>query len=589
MYNKFMSKRFLTFLLSFLTFLTIFGFTQPHSTKAACAQINPANGSCGLPGGVGTSCSTIPSSPNPFMCCTPATAATECLSVAPPPGSITGETGTTTMCNILKALDFNRIIGLPSTAQALFTKDKSWYDQTLCQFNTKVFDHNNPSEIFGERYTAAQVNWITNSLTIFLINTVSSIASFGFVSSETSPFAGWYPQHQVSFVSWLSNGLKKFDIATPVAAQGYGFETLSTGIQTYWTASRNTAYLIMVVLLVAAGFAVMFRVKINPQTAVSIQLMIPRIVLSLIFVTFSFAIAGLVIDLIYVIIGFVVFALQTQGVVTDTTIVLGRLTKSDILPMIGFFLDTLPFTAIVGGIFIPLVGAILVPVVVLILIFRVIFMLFSNYVTLIFQVIIAPWQIMLGILPTQAGFTSWLRSFVATASVFIVVPLMFLAVYILWSIPVSNLDPLYPLVSQISRLTTGVVGLPLGSTPGLPLMGLQGLGLLGDILFRLLMGFAILALMPKVANMIKDALKVPPFKYGTAFGEALGPGKAIFGGYVAPELGGRMLDRLDPTGRLSGPARRAAQGMYDYAASRKIVQPARVTTDNTTGQKLPNK
>ena len=56
----------------------------------------------------------------------------------------------------------------------------------------------------------------------------------------------------------------------------------------------------MVIILIAAGFMIMFRVKINPQTVVSLQTMIPKLVITLLLVTFSYAIAGLVIDMIYV-------------------------------------------------------------------------------------------------------------------------------------------------------------------------------------------------------------------------------------------------------------------------------------------------
>ena len=42
--------------------------------------------------------------------------------------------------------------------------DGPWYNQTPDQFHRKVFDTTNPDEIFGERYTFAQVNWIINSL-----------------------------------------------------------------------------------------------------------------------------------------------------------------------------------------------------------------------------------------------------------------------------------------------------------------------------------------------------------------------------------------------------------------------------------------
>ena len=49
----------------------------------------------------------------------------------------------------------------------------------------------------------------------------------------------------------------------------------------------------------------MFRAKINPQTVVTIQSAIPKAVVALILVTFSYAIAGLMIDLMYLLIGLI--------------------------------------------------------------------------------------------------------------------------------------------------------------------------------------------------------------------------------------------------------------------------------------------
>jgi hypothetical protein len=55
----------------------------------------------------------------------------------------------------------------------------------------------------------------------------------------------------------------------------------------------------------------------------------------------------------------------------------------------------------------------------------------------------------------------------------------------------------------------------IGNTmPSLPLMDGNG------FVFQMILGYIILALMPKAAMMVKDALSVKPFKYESAFGEA---------------------------------------------------------------------
>ena len=221
-----------------------------------------------------------------------------------------------------------------------------WYDQTPDQFGLKVKGIDPPSspdEIFGERYTFAQVNWILNSLAnVFsfgsgfttkdallqwldvLIQKIktgalpapSDLAQFGMPGFLAGSIVQIYTLPPASGIYSINQTLAKFDIAAPANAQGgFGYTSL-TPVSVLWQASRNMAYVLMVVLLVASGFMIMFRVKINPQTAVTLQLMIPKIIITLLLVTFSYAISGLVIDLVYVVISFVIaiFATTIGGV-----------------------------------------------------------------------------------------------------------------------------------------------------------------------------------------------------------------------------------------------------------------------------------
>lgn len=54
-------------------------------------------------------------------------------------------------------------------------------------------------------------------------------------------------------------------------------------------------------VIVTIGFLIMFRVRINPQTVVTLENALPRIFLSLIFITLSYAIAGFMIDIMYLV------------------------------------------------------------------------------------------------------------------------------------------------------------------------------------------------------------------------------------------------------------------------------------------------
>lgn len=83
------------------------------------------------------------------------------------------------------------------------------------------------------------------------------------------------------------------------AAEGIGFASLKP-LLGIWKAFRNVAYLILVIVLIAIGFMIMFRMKLNPQTVISMENTLPKIIVSMILITFSFAIAGFLIDLMYV-------------------------------------------------------------------------------------------------------------------------------------------------------------------------------------------------------------------------------------------------------------------------------------------------
>lgn len=83
------------------------------------------------------------------------------------------------------------------------------------------------------------------------------------------------------------------------SSNGIGFDRLSP-LQGVWTTFRNLSYLVFVVIFVVIGFAVMLRVKIDPRTVMTIENQIPKIIIGLLLVTFSYAIAGFLVDMMYV-------------------------------------------------------------------------------------------------------------------------------------------------------------------------------------------------------------------------------------------------------------------------------------------------
>ncbi len=100
---------------------------------------------------------------------------------------------------------------------------------------------------------------------------------------------------------WTRMGLEDVGfIPKTYAAQGIGFSGLYP-IISIWKIMRDAALLIIVLVIVSIGFLIMFRVKINAQTIVTLENSLPRIVIALILIVFSFPLAGFMIDMMYVV------------------------------------------------------------------------------------------------------------------------------------------------------------------------------------------------------------------------------------------------------------------------------------------------
>lgn len=86
----------------------------------------------------------------------------------------------------------------------------------------------------------------------------------------------------------------------PIAAGGVvnnvsGFDALQP-LQAIWTSSRNITYLLFVIIFILIGIGIMLRVKIDPRTVMTVQNQIPRIIVCILLITFSYAISALMID-----------------------------------------------------------------------------------------------------------------------------------------------------------------------------------------------------------------------------------------------------------------------------------------------------
>lgn len=246
----------------------------------------------------------------------------------------------------------------------------------------------------------------------------------------------------------------KDDSTSLYAASGYE-ELSGTGINVFWAKVLNISYVIFVVIMIISGFMIMFRHKLGGQAIVTLGSVLPRVIVALIIATFSFAIAGLFIDLGGILCGIVAYVLDLGDQVVPIS-TLGGLMKAVLQGGLGL---TTTISGIIGGIgigsfigagvgsaaagatgiagaiaamsnpvgwtavgVIGAIGIIICLVILGIVLFgaiKVLITLFKAYFSLLLSVILGPLQITMGAIPgNNRLITNWLLSIVRNVLVF---------------------------------------------------------------------------------------------------------------------------------------------------------------------------
>jgi len=109
-----------------------------------------------------------------------------------------------------------------------------------------------------------------------------------------------YGQPVASGVAWASDLMEHVGFAPKTYAQGIGFSALGS-YQRAWKVMRDAAFLLITLAIVVSGFIIIFGVPVGDKAGVSIEEMLPRLVIVLIVISLSYAIVGFMIDLMYVI------------------------------------------------------------------------------------------------------------------------------------------------------------------------------------------------------------------------------------------------------------------------------------------------
>jgi len=370
----------------------------------------------------------------------------------------------------------------------------------------------------------------------------------------------------VSTHEYLADLGQNLGIAKPAYAQGVGWRAL-TPVLPLWKAFRNIAYMAFVIIFVIIGFMIMFRAKINPQTVITIQDALPKLVITLLLITFSYAIAGLMIDLIYISIYLLVGILQLGGVLEKTKPVLDILLSrspwqmvftpagsSEVSPFIQGPGDAIE--RMLGGIsgkwetegtIFNIAGGIaktVIAVALLFTMFKILFALLLSYLGIILSVIFAPFTILFNALPGSSSFANWIKGLLANIAPFPVVAGMFLLAAIL-------IGPKNKATCGEDHnawcVEQGVGFYPEAEKPGgevwVPPMMItaEGEGGRADAnAIQGLIGLGVIMMMPKMIAQVKKMLKVEPSGFGAA----------ILGGIMAgPKAAGGALQTVTNIGQ----------------------------------------
>lgn len=110
------------------------------------------------------------------------------------------------------------------------------------------------------------------------------------------------------------------DAATkPECNNGTGFQSLSF-IQNIFILFRNITYILMVIIFAIVGLGIMLRFHIDPRTVMTIQNQIPKAIIAILLITFSYAIAGLLVDAMWTV---TYFGINVVGSARDKACAVG--------------------------------------------------------------------------------------------------------------------------------------------------------------------------------------------------------------------------------------------------------------------------
>lgn len=379
------------------------------------------------------------------------------------------------------------------------------------------FNYINGNVYGGE--TIARISGITGKDKIALEESLGN----GLIGDVSTGIIALY-NPPASTRTYVADLMKSAKIIPEAQAQGLGFASLDPILET-WKSFRNLAYLFFVLIFLVIGFMIMFRTKVG-QAAITAQQAIPSIIVAMLAVTFSYAIAGFMIDIMYVVMYMLAgFFTEGQDIVTKNLFGLVGLmftgTTGSTQNAIEQFMEDALNIGFVGEALAwmsSLLGTVIVGIAILFATFKVFFELVKTYVAIIVQIIFSPIVLMLGAFPGKNVFGKWIKDLAGNL--------------ILW--------PVVLLCILVQRMLTA------------PIRSLQGTGQALDDAFGggfmppflvgqgqasiipVILGIGILLVIPEIMQQVKKAMGVDEGIFGQLAGAM---GKSLQGAWRGGDVG----------------------------------------------------
>jgi hypothetical protein len=320
-----------------------------------------------------------------------------------------------------------------------------------------------------------------------------------------------YTQPPASTSEFLAYTFNKAGLIPKTYAQGITYSRLLP-ILPIWRAFRDIAYILLSIVMLFIGLMIMLRSKVNPQTIANVENTIPKLIVTMVLIAFSFPIASLIIDFMYVLIAAGIGVIGnideisdpnvTKAIADFTTGGLGVLIKRTLAPALEFSNvgTAVGGTIGVGGAAIagiagisgigllafPIIGLIaagisgttadggnflinaLSPVFVLLIlivlffnIFKIFFMLLNAYIQILINIILSPLILLVNAVPGQNTLSNWIKGLLANMLTFVVTAVMLYLAYGIASLVQNQNFWVPPMLVQsgIPQISIGLISL----------------------------------------------------------------------------------------------------------------------------------